>query len=167
MICWMKRHKPPTWSWQVAPSASLLSLWGNENPGAILIEGRVSVQSHKRSQVTRLITYRSQEWSNEPSAVLSHKGAGDKGASGMCACQVTPGILAWRTPQTEEPGGLESMGSQRAGHDWATNPTTTTVIMPRSVVKHHGKQRQNKKIGESLMTYTQEKCLWGNISECQ
>ena len=26
-------------------------------------------------------------------------------------------ILAWRTPQTEEPGGLESMGSQRAGHD--------------------------------------------------
>ena len=68
-------------------------------------------------------------------------------------------ILAWRTPQTEEPGGLESMGSQRAGHDWATNPTTTTVIMPRSVVKHHGKQRQNKKICESLMTYTQEKCL--------
>ena len=26
-------------------------------------------------------------------------------------------ILAWRLPQTEEPGGLESMGSQRAGHD--------------------------------------------------
>ena len=30
-------------------------------------------------------------------------------------------ILAWRTPWTEEPGGLESMGSQRVGHDWATN----------------------------------------------
>ena len=26
-------------------------------------------------------------------------------------------ILAWRTPWTEEPGGLQSMGSQRAGHD--------------------------------------------------
>ena len=26
-------------------------------------------------------------------------------------------ILAWRIPQTEEPGGLQSMGSQRAGHD--------------------------------------------------
>ena len=26
-------------------------------------------------------------------------------------------ILAWRTPQTEEPGGLQSTGSQRAGHD--------------------------------------------------
>ena len=26
-------------------------------------------------------------------------------------------ILAWRIQQTEEPGGLESMGSQRVGHD--------------------------------------------------
>ena len=25
--------------------------------------------------------------------------------------------LAWRTPWTEEPGGLQSMGSQRVGHD--------------------------------------------------
>ena len=25
-------------------------------------------------------------------------------------------ILAWRIPQTEEPGGLQSMGSQRVGH---------------------------------------------------
>ena len=26
-------------------------------------------------------------------------------------------ILAWRLPRTEEPGGLQSMGSQRVGHD--------------------------------------------------
>ena len=26
-------------------------------------------------------------------------------------------ILAWRTPWTEEPGGLQSTGSQRVGHD--------------------------------------------------
>ena len=26
-------------------------------------------------------------------------------------------ILAWRTPWTEEPGGLQSMGSQRVGQD--------------------------------------------------
>ena len=25
-------------------------------------------------------------------------------------------ILAWRIPWTEEPGGLQSMGSQRGGH---------------------------------------------------
>ena len=27
------------------------------------------------------------------------------------------GILAWRIPWTEEPGGLQSMGLQRAGQD--------------------------------------------------
>ena len=26
-------------------------------------------------------------------------------------------ILAWRIPWTDEPGGLQSMGSQRVGHD--------------------------------------------------
>ena len=26
-------------------------------------------------------------------------------------------ILAWRIPWTEEPGGLQSMGSQRVGHE--------------------------------------------------
>ena len=26
-------------------------------------------------------------------------------------------VLAWRMPQTEEPGGLQSVGSQRVGHD--------------------------------------------------
>ena len=30
-------------------------------------------------------------------------------------------ILAWRIPRTEEPGGLQSMGSQRVKHDLVTN----------------------------------------------
>ena len=30
-------------------------------------------------------------------------------------------ILAWKTSWTEEPGGLQSMGSQRLRHDWVTN----------------------------------------------
>ena len=30
-------------------------------------------------------------------------------------------ILAWKISWTEEPGGLQCMGSQRVGHDWATN----------------------------------------------
>ena len=29
-------------------------------------------------------------------------------------------ILAWRIPWTEEPGRLQSMGSQRVGHGWTT-----------------------------------------------
>ena len=28
-------------------------------------------------------------------------------------------ILTWRIPRTEEPGGLQSMGSQRVRHNWA------------------------------------------------
>ena len=35
-------------------------------------------------------------------------------------------ILAWRIPWTEETGGLQSMGSQRVRHDWATNTHTHT-----------------------------------------
>ena len=27
------------------------------------------------------------------------------------------GILAWRIPWTEDPGGLQSIGSHRVGHD--------------------------------------------------
>jgi len=29
--------------------------------------------------------------------------------------------IAWKIPWTEEPGRLQSMGSQRVGHDWATS----------------------------------------------
>ena len=29
--------------------------------------------------------------------------------------------LAWRIPWREQPGRLQSMGSQRVGHDWATS----------------------------------------------
>ena len=38
-------------------------------------------------------------------------------------------ILAWRIPWTEEPGKLQSMGSQRAGHDWVL---TLSVLCPFS-----------------------------------
>ena len=31
-------------------------------------------------------------------------------------------ILTWRIPWTEEPGGLQSIVSQRVGHDWDTKP---------------------------------------------
>jgi len=29
-------------------------------------------------------------------------------------------ILAWKIPWMEEPGRLQSMGSQRVGHNWVT-----------------------------------------------
>ena len=37
-------------------------------------------------------------------------------------------ILAWEIPWTEEPGGLQSMGSLRVGHDWATSLSLFTFM---------------------------------------
>ena len=36
--------------------------------------------------------------------------------------------LAWRIPWTEEPGGLQSMGSWRVRHDWATSLSLLTFM---------------------------------------
>ena len=38
-------------------------------------------------------------------------------------------ILAWKISWTEELGRLQSMRSQRVGHDWATNTHTHTNVM--------------------------------------
>ena len=37
-------------------------------------------------------------------------------------------ILAWKIPWMEEPGGLQSMGSLRVGHDWGTSFSLFTFI---------------------------------------
>ena len=39
-----------------------------------------------------------------------------------------PSTLAWKTPWTEEPGGLQSMGSLGVGHDWATSLSLSTFM---------------------------------------
>ena len=36
--------------------------------------------------------------------------------------------LAWKIPWTEEPGGLQSMGSLRVGHNWATSLSPFTFV---------------------------------------
>ena len=52
--------------------------------------------------------------------------AGDSGDTGSIPGQEDPleeemaiysSILAWNIPRTEEPGRLQSMGSQKVGHD--------------------------------------------------
>ena len=37
--------------------------------------------------------------------------------------------LAWKIPWTEEPGRLQSMGSQRVGHDWVTSLHFTSSLL--------------------------------------
>ena len=36
--------------------------------------------------------------------------------------------LPWKIPWTEEPGGLQLMGSRRVGHDWATSLSLFTFM---------------------------------------
>ena len=42
-------------------------------------------------------------------------------------------ILAWRLPWTEEPGRLQSMGSQRVRHDWATSLSLSSAFSKSSL----------------------------------
>ena len=50
----------------------------------------------------------------------SNLGRQDPLEKGMATLATHSSILAWEMPRTEEPGGPQSMGSQRVGHDWAT-----------------------------------------------
>ena len=47
-------------------------------------------------------------------------------------------ILAQRIPWTEKPGGLQSMGSQKVGHNWASN-THINISVSRKVSKEYTK----------------------------
>ena len=38
-------------------------------------------------------------------------------------------VLAWRIPETGEPGGLPSVGSHRVGHDWSDLAATDIYIL--------------------------------------
>ena len=44
------------------------------------------------------------------------------------AWRPTPVFLPEESPWTEEPDGLQFMGSQRVGHDWTTNTFTFTSL---------------------------------------
>ena len=42
-------------------------------------------------------------------------------------------IVAWRIPWTEEPGSLQSMGSQRVGHNWRDLACMYAFVLSRHV----------------------------------
>ena len=55
------------------------------------------------------------------------------GSLAFCGSSMAPhsSTLAWKIPWTEEPGGLQSMGLQRVGHDWATSLSLFTFMHGR------------------------------------
>ena len=52
-------------------------------------------------------------------------------------------ILAWKIPWTEEPGRLQSTGSQRVEHDWATS-ISLSLSLSLKVVGHHAFQEASQ-----------------------
>ena len=67
--------------------------------------------------------------------------------------------LAWKIPWTEEPGGLQSRGSRRVRHDWATSLSLFTFMhwrrrwQPTPVFLPGKSQGQGSLVGC---------CLWGH-----
>ena len=53
---------------------------------------------------------------------------GFSGGSVEKAMATHSSTFAWRIPWTEEPGRLQSMGSQTVGHDWATSLSLFTLM---------------------------------------
>ena len=53
---------------------------------------------------------------------LGHEDTLEKGMA------IHSSILAWKIPRTEEPGRLQSTGSQRIGHNWVTNTFTLLSV---------------------------------------
>ena len=89
-------------------------------------------------------------------------------------------ILVWRIPWTEEPGGLQSVGLQRVGHNWVTNAFTFFTFFtfnhhepPCSVMEHtytglmKYKPYKLNKNGSPILQEVEEreKCV-GVISVC-
>ena len=69
--------------------------------------------------------------------------------------------LAWKIPWTEEPGGLQSMGSLRVGHAWVTSLWLFTFIhwrrkwQPTPVFLPGESQGQGSLVGYRLWDHTE------------
>ena len=69
--------------------------------------------------------------------------------------------LAWKIPWTEKPGGLQSMGSLRVGHDWATSLSLFTFThwrrkwQPTPVFLHGESQGRGSLMGCRLWGRTE------------
>ena len=68
-------------------------------------------------------------------------------------------ILAWRIPWTEEPGGLQSTGSQRVGHNWATS-LSLFFFLSTYISEYAGSVFHNRK-DKMLYQVFQGTCHWG------
>ena len=77
-------------------------------------------------------------------------------------------ILAWRIPWTEEPGRLQSLGSQRVRYNWATNTHTHThthTVWNHLLSERRGNQSQSEGMvyRRRFSSCTTVVLIWGNV----
>ena len=60
-------------------------------------------------------------------------------------------VLAWRIPWTEKPGRLQSTGSQRVGHNWATSLSLSYPSESRQNENHNQKTNQTDCMDHNLV----------------
>ena len=53
-------------------------------------------------------------------------------------------IVAWKIPGTEEPARLQSMGSQRVGHDWATSLSKPKIFANERILLSSALEQKGK-----------------------
>ena len=108
------RFSPYYAVWRQKPTcAPFLRIWDGVG---VLAFGRVEESRSKTSwskKVEKASSERRLKDRDTPS-----KTWGNESLKAMAPHSSTP---AWKIPWTEEPGGLQSMGSRRVGHDWATS----------------------------------------------
>ena len=66
--------------------------------------------------------------------------------------------LAWKIPWTEEPGGLQSMGSFRVGHDWVTSLSLFTFMHWRRKWQPSPVSLPGKSQGQGILVACRLRC---------
>ena len=69
-----------------------------------------------------------QDWKRSVIIPIPKKGNAKECSNYRTIALISHATLAWKIPWTEEPGRLQSMGSLRVGHDWATSLSLFTFI---------------------------------------
>ena len=81
--------------------------------------------------------------------------------------------LAWKTPWTEEPGGLQFMGSHRVRHDWATSLSLFTFMhwrrkwQPIPVFLPGESQRRGSLVGCRLWGLHRVRHDWSDLAAAE
>ena len=74
-------------------------------------------------------------------------------------------ILAWRISWTEKPGRLQSMGSQRVGHDRVTNIFTLKLVITQIPLVWHSYQCNKYKVFFFFFPSIERVLLLANLCE--